>query len=118
MSIQQENLSAYRGDDWGMKLVFSNPDGTPLPITGWIVFFTLKRRKTDSDVDAAIQKNVTAFPNAIGGEAVVTLTKEETANLTGLYYYDFKYKDQKDIVQTILSGGFTFEVNITRRNSS
>lgn len=116
-NLVQNDIQVYRGDDWGMQLTFAEPDGTPVDITGWTIFLTLKRKKTDSDADAVIQKVVTAFSDPVGGIAYVILTNEETHNFNGLYYYDFQYKDQNDMVQTITSGGLTFVVDITRRTS-
>jgi hypothetical protein len=116
-SIQQETLVVYRGDDWGMQLHFNNPDGTPIDITLWTLFFTIKRRKTDSDADAVIRKTTTSFSDPVNGIGSIILTNVETYNLNGLYYYDFQFKDQNDIVQTIVSGGISFEFDITRRTT-
>ena len=113
-----QNLTAYRGDDFGVRLEFTNDsDGTAIPITGWEIFFTIKNKKTDTDDQAIIQKNVTAFFDAPGGIALVTLTNLETANLHGSYFYDFQYKDSAGAIQTIVSGTITFLTDITRRIS-
>ena len=117
MSLQQENITVYRGDDWGVELKFTNIDDSVIDITNWTLFFTIKKRKTDSDEDAIIQKTTTLFPDPTHGIASIALTHDETSNLNGLYYYDFQYKDQNGIVQTIVSGGITFETDITKRNS-
>lgn len=112
----QNNIEVFRGDDWSMKLTFADENGTALNITGWTIFFTLKKKKTDTDADAVLQKNVTP-ESPTTGVCTVVLTNTETLNLLGLYYYDFQYKDDDGVVQTITSGGLTFVTDITRRIS-
>jgi hypothetical protein len=67
------------GASWSMQMSMTNPDGTPLDLTGATVFFFVKRRVEDDD--ELIWKKFTTHEDATGGVTNIVLTKEETAAL-------------------------------------
>jgi len=107
-------IEVFRGDDFGTQLVFKDSDDVAIDITGWTVFFTVKKRREDTDAAALI--SVTVPPtDPTHGIALITVSHTLTDTLTGTFFYDFKYKKLDGTVQTITSGGITFLQNITRR---
>jgi hypothetical protein len=115
-NLQQNNIVTYRGDDFSTQLIFCDADGNAINITGWKIFFTAKKNKTDTDAMAPI--SVTIDPtDPTHGIALVVVSHTVTDTLSGLYYYDFKFRKADMTIQTIVSGGITFETNVTRRTS-
>jgi hypothetical protein len=117
MDNQEEySIEINRGDDWSRSVVFTDYDGVAKNITGWTIYFTLKRKASDVDADAVYAKNFT--PNdPTGGIGTVLLTHAETLPLLGVYVYDIKYKDNQDVVKKIIGGGFSVRQTITVRAS-
>ena len=97
-------------------MIFKDEDEVVIDITGWTIFFTVKKRETDSDDRAMI--SVTIPPTEpLLGIALVTVSNTITDELKGLYYYDFQFKKADGTIQTLVSGGITFETDITRRTT-
>jgi hypothetical protein len=113
----QNNIEVFRGDSFGTQMEFTDDDGVAIDITGWTIFFTIKKKKSDTDDQAVISKTITTFDDPTSGIASVTLTSTETYNLDGTYFYDFQFKDNTGSVSTIVAGGITFLEDITRRTS-
>jgi len=112
----QSNIVVYRGDDFATQLVFTDENEVVIDITGWLIFFTVKKKATDPDSNAKI--SVTIPPTEpLLGVALVTVSNTITDELRGLYYYDFQFKKADGTVQTLVSGGITFETDITRRTT-
>jgi len=88
-------------------------------VTGWTVFFTVKTNYTDVDADAKIKVDVVApnNSNSQAGKILVPLTIVQTDITPGTYYYDFKLKKSTGNAETIITGNFIINPNITIRNS-
>ena len=108
------NFKLIRGDDQVFALKFKQ-GGVAKDITGWTIFFTLKRDKDDSDDDAIIEKTVTTHTNPTQGETEFSITDTETDSLQGIYYYDVQYKDTTPNIKTVMIGTMSFEKDVTRR---
>lgn len=109
------NFKLIRGDDQPFSLKFKE-GGVVKNITGWTIFFTLKKNKDDSDDDAIIKKTVSPT-NPTEGEAEFSITDEETDDLQGIYYYDVQTKNASGDIKTVMIGTMSFEQDITRRKS-
>jgi len=48
----QSNIVVYRGDDFSTQLIFTDDNEAVIDITGWTIFFTVKKKVTDSDSNA------------------------------------------------------------------
>jgi hypothetical protein len=115
-NLQHNDIVTYRGDDFSTQIVFRDADGNAINISGWTIFFTVKKNKTDPDTMAVA--SVTVAPtDPLNGVALVVVSHTVTDGLLGLFFYDFKFKKADDTIQTIVSGGITFEINVTRRTS-
>ena len=110
-------LEIKKGATESYEIQILDEDKSPIDITGWTIFFTIKKKKSDTDDQAVISKTITTFDDPTSGIASVTLTSTETYNLDGTYFYDFQFKDNVGSVSTIVAGGITFLEDITRRTS-
>ena len=74
------------------KLVFTDrATGEPIDITGYTIYLTLKRRRSDPDELAAIKKVITV-ENGVGGVAYIELNTIDTDIEPGSYYYQILYR--------------------------
>lgn len=110
------NFKLIRGDDQVFTLIFKEGGGVK-DITGWTIFFTLKKNQDDSDDDAVIQKDITSHTDPTQGETEFSLANAETDPLQGIYYYDVQYKDTStpENIKTVMIGTMSFEKDVTRR---
>lgn len=107
-------ITYYRGDDNTISLEFTQDD-VAVDITGWTIFFTVKRNMDADDDSADLQKDVTSHTDAAAGETEITLTDADTDDLSGCYYYDIQYKDDSGLIKTVLKGTIEFVEDVTRR---
>lgn len=107
------NITAYRGDDFVLNLLFVS-GGIPVNITGFSVFFTLKKKRSLSDSDVGVVRKTAMIVDADSGKARVTLTNADTYSLLGLYYFDIECLDADNAIAT-LDGTIVFEEDVTRR---
>lgn len=115
VELQENNYQCERGDDFVLDLVFKDADGVVVDITGWVVFMTLKLRKWDSDTNSAIRKDVSEHTDPTHGETQISISNADTKNLLGSYFYDIQYKDDDDIIKTVMRGQIIFTRDITVR---
>ena len=108
------NILVYRGDDFATQLVFADTNNCPIDITGWTIFFTVKRRLEDPDSAAVIALNVTPIDPTCG-KTLITVSNTVTKAFTGVYFYDFRFINASGGVVTITSGTITFLDHATRR---
>jgi len=119
--VNDTNYEVYRGDTFAEQLVFTETDAngvvTPTDITGWTIFFTIKKNKSDTDANATIKVTLadSDLPSPELGIATVVVTAAQLDALIGMYYYDFQMKTVDGKVYTILEGTITFIADITRR---
>lgn len=108
-------LEIIRGDDTTISATITNQDDEAVNLTGATVFFTVKRRKTDSDADALIAKEVTSHTTPASGQTDIELTNEDTDIRPGAYLYDLQVKDNEDRIISINYGTLRVKTDITRR---
>ena len=85
------------------ELVFKK-DGIAQDITGWTVYFTLKKNMKDTDDNAKIKKTITTHSNAEGGKTLIELTTSDTNQDEGIYYYSIDYKDDDSNEDVLFTG--------------
>jgi len=110
------NFSLPRGDDQVFALEFTE-NGAVKDITGWTIYFTLKKNIDDADASAVLKKDITTHTYPTQGKTEIPLLNTETDVLEGIYYYDIQYKDvaTPPVVKTVLIGKMTFIKDVTRR---
>ncbi len=108
------NLYLTRGDDKFYVLTFTDGNGDPIDITGWTIYFTVKRDLDDTDDEALIKKDITAHTDPTNGVTKIHLTSDDT-DLIGNFYYDIQVKKSDGIILTVLEGMITFKKDVTHR---
>jgi hypothetical protein len=108
------NLVIFRNTSKSFQLNFKDTVGNPEDITGWTVYFTVKEKMEDADVDAKISKDITSHYDATAGKTLISLTASDT-NLKGNYYYDVKYKDDSNNTGILFHGMIKFREPVTVR---
>lgn len=73
------STTVFRGDVFTLAFTIKQSDGTVLDLTGATIRFMAKKRLSDTDANAVIDKGVT-IDNATSGLASVGLDATDTAN--------------------------------------
>jgi hypothetical protein len=119
MALQQL-FEMYRGDDYTIKLTFTDGAVTPIDITGWVLKASLKLSPEMAD-DAArvVTVDLTALTgtDAVNGIAYITFPHEQTKDMvSGTYYIDVQ-KEYLGAVVTVLMGTINVNSDVTWRTS-
>lgn len=112
-----QDITIFRGDTFPITLTFTTDAGVAIDITGYTVYFTVKRLQEDTDASAVIAKTITTHSYPTNGITSFILTAAETKVLRGSYYYDIQIKDLTPYIFTILAGNFEVKTDITRTGS-
>lgn len=81
-----------RGDTQTVQIDFTEyPDEDPADISSWEFWLTVKKRLTDIDAQAVIQKAPENF-SISSGVASVVLSSSDTKIPVGSYFYDVQVK--------------------------
>ena len=112
-----------RGDDYSEAMTFAQDDGSgAYDLTGCALFFTVKERASDLDVDALIRHesgdgNLT-ITDAAAGEATHLIGHAETdVLLTGVFRYDYQVVAADGTVATLERGKLVIRADVTRGTS-
>lgn len=113
------DLSIIKGNSKNYKLLFKTTSGDPLDITGYTVFFTVKKNINQTDDQAVISKTNTIHSDPTNGISIITITTSETNDLQpGVYLYDIGYVNAtKNVKKTSDPEKFEIIGNVTRRSS-
>lgn len=111
-----DRLLIIRGDDVAMTLQLTDIDDIAIDLTDCVVFFTAKRRKDDTDDDAAIKIDVDEHTDPTAGETRIVIPKETTQTLRlGDYYWDIQIKYPDGKIQSAVYEILTVIPQITER---
>ncbi len=111
-------ISVIRRDDTNLNLTFTNKaDGTPIDITGYSVFFTVKQNIGDTDAEALIAKKVTSHSDAVNGKTTILITHIDSDLSEGDYMYDFQLVDTGGTVSSSQRDVFSVLNDVTIRTS-
>lgn len=118
MATSSPTIEIIRGDDVSLNLHFKDSSGADIDITGYKVYFTVKRKLNDSDTLALIKVDVTSHSAPITGNTVVSLVNATTDDLPeGTYYYDLQLKDTEGLISSTKRGVFDVVEDVTKRIS-
>jgi hypothetical protein len=112
-----------RGDDYSEAMAFARDDGSgAYDLRGAALFFTVKERATDPDVDALIAHESgdgsLTITDAAEGEATHEIGHAETDGLaTGVYRYDYQVVAADGTVATLERGKLVVRDDVTRATS-
>ena len=111
-----KTISIYRGDDKDFTLIFKT-NGVPIDITGWKIYFTVKRSKDDIDDVAIIKKDWITHSDPTNGKSTFSLTNTETEITPAMYISDFQIKKPDGKIKTLKVLPFEIYTDITRRKT-
>ena len=111
-------LTAYKGDDRIIPLTFTE-DAVALDITGYTIFFTIKKKMDfrDDDTEALLTKDVTVHTDAVNGLSQIELVPADLSFDTGEYKYDIQLKDASGAITTVLVSTFTLVDDVSKRTA-
>ena len=113
--MTNQDLEQVRGRDYYYQLVFAE-DGTPINILNWTIYFTAKKKSTDTDNNAVIKVDVTTHTDPTHGITVIHITNADNLIAVGKYLYDISAKtDTGDVLPPLMSGVLSINQNITER---
>lgn len=116
--MEDEKIRLTRGDDRTKILKFKDSSDNPIDITGWIVFFTVKKSYLDSDDDALIKKDITSHSDPSNGKTRLVIEASDTDDMdNGKYYYDIQVKKGDGKINTVLNDILELSYDVTRRTS-
>lgn len=93
-------LNITRGDTVSFTLVFEDDNGDPLDLTDARVYFTAKKKLSDTDDEAVLKKDIVDIDEPEDGEVTVQLSAEETDLAPGKYLFD---------VEVVITDGYGTE---------
>lgn len=107
----------YRGDSREYDLAFTDKNGDAIPITGWTVYFTVKKDYKDNDEEAIIKKDITIHGDPENGKTKFILLPSDTKDIKpDNYCYDIQVKrGAEDNILTVVSGVINIRADVTRR---
>ena len=113
----EKDYDLIRGQSKTWTLKFKE-NGSAVDITGYKVYLTIKSRIDMIDTEAEVSKDITITDPTLG-IVTIELTKTETEDLAGKYYYDIKYlnSDSPSKSYTVYIGTMTFAKNVTVRTT-
>ena len=89
-------------------------DGVATEINGWTVYFTMKKKITDSDANATLKKDITDHYDVNSGITLVDLTRAELDVAPGSYLYEIEWVDDDGNGDVVLDG----RINIVRKKTN
>lgn len=84
-------------------------NGSVVNLTDWTIYYTVKEKKEDTDVNAKIKKDITSHSDATGGKTLIELSTTDTDLAPKSYWYSIDYKDSDDKVGILFEGKVTFK---------
>lgn len=109
-----------RGDDVTIPLVFEDENEAAIDITGYTVFYALKRQATNDldDSEAVLTKTITSHDDAANGSSSVVLTDTELQNIKpDEYLCEIQTKDDGGLIESWPTFIQEIEPDINRRTS-
>ena len=122
MACDSTKITVFRKNDITLTVTFTDKvTGDPIDITGWTIRFTVKLSRMmnkdtdDTDANAIIKKDITAFAAPTTGVAEVPLSDSDLDQDAKTYFYDFKSLDDLSNDLTLLTGEFVILQGVTNR---
>lgn len=110
-------LSFIKRDDIDLDITITDLDGTAVNLTDCTVFFTMKNRKTDSDDDAVLKKEVSIHTVPTEGKTRISLSNTETNLRPKFYVYDLQVKNGMNKILSTESGVIVVTQDVTIRTA-
>ncbi len=102
-----ETIQLIRGDDANLTITFTDENNEVIDLTGYTVFFNVKRIKDldiNDDTTSVISKTIVNIPNAQNGIVIINLSNSETDVMIGQYAWDLQLKNQTGEISSTQKG--------------
>jgi hypothetical protein len=110
------DITIIRGDDKVYNVTVTDSAGDAFDLTGYTVFFTVKRSFRESDDSRAlIAKTLSNISSPELGQFDIILTNSDTDIIGGKYYYDIQLKSGAGTITSAQRANFTILDDVTRR---
>ncbi len=112
-----ETINLIRGDDANLTITFSDENNNVIDLTGYTVFFNVKRVKDliiDDDTTSIISKTITNIPNATLGILILHLSNIETAIPIEQYAWDLQLKNATGEIQSTQKGTLVVSEDVSK----
>ena len=104
------DLSVKQGETFNQVLIFKDPDGTVMDLTGFTGYCQVRPDPDSDDLTATMTVAITAAD----GKVVLSLSAATTAAIpTGSYAYDFAMKSSGNDVRYYIGGKFCVLPSVT-----
>lgn len=113
--MSDKRFQIIRGDDVSLDITFTDQNGDPVDLTDTTVFFTVKRKLSETDEEAIITKEITSHTNPTNGETNVSLSKEDTDQKLGDYFWDLQLIDEDGKITSSKFGQLQIVPDVTLR---
>lgn len=114
-----EKIQLIRGDDQRITLYFTDENDDVIDLTDCTVFFTVKRKKSDTDANAILAKAIDDHVNPEEGRTEVQITASEAVNLEpGDYFWDAQIKFADGGIRSVIADVLTVLPDITIRTTA
>jgi hypothetical protein len=106
MTITNQNLKIYRGDNAQLRVTLTTADGNAyVPAPDDQIKYRIARNADSPTDEAFVTKEYNAGITVLNGVATIEITKEDTlALLPGLYHHELKIVDPPLEVATAMVG--------------
>lgn len=111
-------LEMFRGDTFKWDLAVTQ-GGSPVDITGWVLWMTAKLDPLTPDASAQFKKQSPStgitITSAVGGLARITVDPADTTSLTDTttLFFDVQGKESGGAIHTLASGTLKVLVDVT-----
>ena len=112
------SIEIKRGDTAKYNIYFKDTNEDPIDITGYTVWFTVRRDEpassVEDDSDADLAGEAIDQASFSAGLAVIEFSATDTTLDFGYYWYDIQYKKPDGTIYSSAAGEFIVSADITR----
>ena len=116
MSLPQL-FEMYRGDDYALRVDFTDVEGNPVPITGWAFKSTMKLSTEIPDEEAEVQVDIEPVSGmyADNGILYIEYPSAQTKDLLPRTYYVDLQRILNGKVSTVMVGTANIKADVTKQ---
>lgn len=118
--MTNNDLTIIRGDDLELAITFKDDAGLPVDLTDSTVFFTIKRRFSDTDDEALLAVEITTHTDPDNGVTTLSISHTDTEDLDITsedypYKWDLQLKDSSGRITSTKAGDCYVLPDVTNR---
>ena len=93
-----QDLNVVRNTSKSYTLTIED-SGSPVDISDYTIYFTVKKNSNQADAQALISKTVTIHTEPLQGKTIISLTPTDTDIAPGTYLYNINYLTGVGVIQ-------------------